>query len=201
MGAGLVLGCSSTFSKMTDEQIVSLAQTGDMSAIEYLINKYRRMVRGKSGKYFIFGAERADTIQEGTIGLLEAIRGFRADTPSSFRTFADLCVECQLKSAVKKKGDRLNASAITTDERDEFASDRRINDPIYLTIAQESTDEIARLIRNNCSSFECRVVGLFITGQSYGEIANVLGCNEKSVDNALSRVRRKIAPLIDLGHY
>lgn len=189
---------------LPDEEIVELCKQDDLDAVDYILRKYRSVVLFKSRSYFLHGADRDDMIQEGMVGLFKAIRDFRRDRQCSFRTFADVCITRQMITAVKSGvGQRqlpvVYAHALRGNGRDETstdvlesAPDPLIQDPERLLINREMVRQLSRLLRESLSAFEWNVFVGFSSGKSYQEIAEENRCTQKSVDNALCRVRRKV---------
>lgn len=193
------------FGIMVDEEIVELAKDGDISAQEFLINKYKNFVRAKARSYFLIGADREDIIQEGMIGLYKAIRDFRCDKLSSFRAFAELCITRQIitaiKTATRQKHIPLNSyvslnKPIYDEDSDrtllDVISGSKITDPEELIISREEFDDIEEKMGEILSSLEWKVLMYYLEGKSYQEIAVDLKRHVKSIDNALQRVKRKL---------
>lgn len=195
---------SVSFNDCSDEDIVKRANLGDKRALEYLLSKYRELVNMKVGKYFIIGAEKEDIIQEGLIGLYKSIKNFDDSKHSSFKSFANLCIERQLITAIKTSNRQkhiplnsylsLNNSAYS-DEDDseliEFFNSETVEDPLETITKKEYYKNVENIIEKNLSSFEKEVLSGFIQGESYIDIANRLNIGVKSVDNAIQRIRRK----------
>lgn len=190
---------------MVDEAIVELAQVGDASAQEFLINKYKNFVRAKARSYFLIGADREDIIQEGMIGLYKAIRDFRGEKLSSFRAFAELCITRQIitaiKTATRQKHIPLNSyvslnKPIYDEDSDrtllDVISGSKVSDPEELIISREEFDDIEEKMGEILSSLEWQVLMSYLEGKSYQEIAVDLKRHVKSIDNALQRVKRKL---------
>jgi RNA polymerase sporulation-specific sigma factor len=186
--------------------LILAAQAGDERASAALMAKYRSFVRCKARSYFLAGADRDDVVQEGMIGLYKAIRDYRADRQSSFRSFAELCVTRQLITAIKtasrQKHGPLNTyvslqrSATTEEEGDRVLSDilaaRDVCDPAEIVISAWEATSIREGFTEALSSFESNVLLLYVEGKSYNDIAERLGRHPKAVDNALQRVKRKV---------
>ncbi|MDO8964237.1 MAG: RNA polymerase sporulation sigma factor SigH [Coriobacteriia bacterium] len=186
--------------------LIMAAQAGDEGASATLVTKYRSFVRCKARSYFLAGADRDDVIQEGMIGLYKAIRDFRPERQTSFRSFAELCVTRQLITAIKtasrQKHTPLNTyislqrPATMEEEGDrvlsEILSAREICDPAEVVINAWEAASIKAGFTEALSSFESDVLRLYVNGQSYCEIAERLGRHPKAVDNALQRVKRKV---------
>jgi len=192
---------------MLDEELVASAKGGDDHASEYLINKYRNFVRVKAKAYFLIGADREDIIQEGMIGLYKAIRDFRADKLSSFRAFAELCITRQIITAIKTatrfKHSPLNtyvsfshAPAGQESEGDCTLGDAlpgpSVNDPSVCVVSTEELQSLVFTLGTGLSSLESEALTLYLEGNSYEQMAEDLGCDTKTIDNALQRVKRKI---------
>ncbi|AZV58768.1 RNA polymerase sporulation sigma factor SigH [Clostridium sp. AWRP] len=195
----------SPFEEKLDEEIVIEAKKGDVSAQEYLINKYGNFVKSKSKSYFLIGADKEDIYQEGMIGLYKAIRDFKPDKLSSFKAFAELCVTRQIitaiKTATRQKHIPLNTyislnKPIYDEESDrtllDVLSETKVEDPEELVISREELNHIQSEIGEVLSNLEMEVLMSYVDGKSYQEIACDLDRHAKSIDNALQRVKRKL---------
>jgi len=195
------------FAEMPDEDIVEAANAdNNVLAQEYLLHKYRNFVRGKAKSYFLIGAEREDIIQEGMIGLYKAIRDFRKDKQTSFRSFAELCVTRQIitaiKTATRQKHIPLNSYISLNKPIYEKDSDRtlldvissgtRLVNPEEMIIRREEFAEIKNKMNMILSDLEWEVFMNYLDGKSYQETAKELHRHIKSIDNALQRVKRKV---------
>ena len=195
------------FAVMPDEDIVEAANAdNNVLAQEYLLHKYRNFVRGKAKSYFLIGAEREDIIQEGMIGLYKAIRDFRKDKQTSFRSFAELCVTRQIitaiKTATRQKHIPLNSYVSLNKPLYEKDSDRtlldvisngtRLVNPEEMIIRREEFIEIKNKMNTILSDLEWEVFMNYLDGKSYQETAKELHRHIKSIDNALQRVKRKV---------
>ena len=193
------------YANLTDEQIISQIKDGDEQALTFLLDKYKDLVNTKVGKYFIIGAEREDIVQEGMIGLYKAIKGFDNCKQNTFKTFANLCIERQLITAIKSSNRQkhmplnsylsLNTSAYD-DEGDgtellETFEVNTIEDPLETIMKQESFNEIQNAVQKSLSKFEVQVLERYMQGESYEVIAKRLDTPVKSVDNAIQRIRKK----------
>lgn len=191
---------------MSYEELVRLVQkNNDMQALEYLINnKCKNLIRKKTRGYFILGADKEDVIQEGMVGLYKAIRDFNEEREASFVSFAELCINRQIISAIKAanrhKHSPLNSSVsidrpISPDDEDctylDFISRTDVN-PEELVIGKESRKTMERAILEALSKMEKRVLALYLKGKSYTEIAAIMDKEEKSIDNALQRIKKKV---------
>lgn len=195
------------YSIMNDEQLIGLIKTGDKYAIDFLIEKYKDLVNMKVSKYFMIGAEKEDIIQEGMIGLFKAIQSYNEDKQNSFKTFANLCIERQLITAIKTSNRQkhmplnsylsLSASAYNNNDDDgdstmiEFFDSHTTEDPLETLTKKEYYQKVENAIDKTLSTFEKQVLQRFIKGESYITIAEKLDAPVKSVDNAIQRIRKK----------
>ncbi len=195
-----------------DEELVRMAQNGDDAAQEYLLDKYKSLVRAKSRAYFLIGADTEDIIQEGMIGLYKAVRDYNEEKNTSFRSFAELCVNRQMitaiKAATRQKHQPLNSyvslnKPVYEEESEQTymdllqSSSSSLLNPEALLIGQENKSFLEDQMVKNLSSFETRVLVLYLQGRSYFEIAHVLDKPEKSIDNALQRVKKKLEKFLE----
>lgn len=196
---------SKNYNIMTDEVLAGLAQAGDREAEDILIRRYVEMIRGKAHLYFIVGADSEDVIQEGMIGLFKAIHDYSGNREATFKTFAELCINRQILTAVKtasrRKHQPLNDSVSLSTPVDEtgggtleesLGGDMASNPEVVFmenTLSSLLTDENSTLF----SSMERRVLKEYLAGRKYPEIAQSLGKSYKAVDNAMQRIRRKIS--------
>jgi RNA polymerase sporulation-specific sigma factor len=199
------------YENMLDEEIVLSAREGNLTSLEYIINKYKNFVRAKARSYFLIGADKEDIVQEGMIGLYKAIRDFRNDKLSSFRAFAELCITRQIitaiKTATRQKHIPLNSyvslnKPIYDEESDRTLLDiltaSKITDPEELIISREELASIEAKIGEILSELELEVLMSYLQGKSYQEIACDLDRHVKSIDNALQRVKRKLEKYLEI---
>lgn len=189
---------------LTHEDLARLAQDGDNSALEYLINTYKNIVRLRARKFFLIGGDYEDLIQEGTIGLFKAIRDYNPAKNTSFTTFAELCIRRQLytaiKSANRKKHLLLNDSLsldFSAEENDnknqsDIYADQSIMSPDEIMESEEKLNEINKIIDTMLSPLEKTAIEMYLDGKNYREIAKIINKEEKSVDNALNRAKNKL---------
>ena len=198
---------------MTDEQLIKLEKKHDEVATDVLIERYRDIVNAKVSKYYIAGVEKDDIIQEGLIGLFKAIKNFDETKQKSFKSFANLCVERQIITAIKgsnrQKHIPLNSYVSLTDnsyensEGDEESqlldviSSNETEDPLETVTKNEYYDNVKTTINKSLSNFEKEVLNRYIEGESYIQIAKSLNSPVKSIDNAIQRIRRKTAKNIE----
>ncbi len=198
------------YETLTDIELVSLAQKNNFDAMETLIERYKNFVRSKGRTYFLIGADKEDIIQEGMIGLFKAVRDFDASKQTQFRSFAELCVTRQIitaiKSATRQKHIPLNTYVSLSRPIYEEDSEKTlldlisleyILDPEQILINQETLGITEKRINGVLSSLEKSVLDLYINGKSYHEIASILDKEPKSIDNAIQRVKRKIAKCME----
>lgn len=199
-----------TYTDITDEETVELAQQGEQFAVEFLVDKYKNFVRAKARSYFLIGADREDIIQEGMIGLFKAIRDYRVDKLTSFRAFAELCITRQIitaiKTATRQKHIPLNSYVSLNKPIYDEESDRTLMDIITTTgitnpeeiiISREEFVFIEKKMGEILSSLEWKVLMSYLEGKSYQEISVDLKRHVKSIDNALQRVKRKLEKYLE----
>lgn len=192
------------FDSMEEKEVLALAKSGDSNATEYLLNKYKNFVKAKSKTYFLIGAEKSDIVQEGMIGLYKAIKDYDPEGGSGFRSFADLCITRQIitaiKSATRQKHMPLNSYISlnkSTDDEGENALLESIlethhPDPEEIMLSRERLVIIEKQLRDCLSKYETEVLKGYISGKSYTEISKDLKKTEKSIDNALQRIKKKL---------
>ena len=195
------------YEEKTDEELIDIIKSGDKSAANYLINRYKNLVNIKVSKYYIAGAEKDDLIQEGMIGLFKAIKCYSPEQNNSFKTFANLCVDRQIITAIKTSNRQkhmplnsylsLNMSAYDSedDENDttimEVFNNDTIEDPLDTLTKKEYYKSVEDTIDKSLSKFEKQVLNRYIQGESYVQIAEKLDTPVKSIDNAIQRIRKK----------
>ena len=189
---------------MTDEEMINLISQGNKELLNELINRYQDLVKMKSSKFFMYGAENNDLIQEGLIGLYKAIRDFNTQRNITFKTFANMCIERQLITAIKTANRQkhiplnsaisINATVSSEDDDREVVELIKCNlveDPSDAIVKTEYYNNIYKAIDESLSKHEKEVLNQYQTGKTYAQIAKVLDCKEKSVDTAMTRIRRK----------
>ncbi|WP_312092638.1 RNA polymerase sporulation sigma factor SigH [Aminipila sp.] len=193
------------YNQVSDEQLAVLAQAGDELAEETLIRKYKTLIRNRSYLYFVAGADAEDVMQEGMIGLFKAIRSYKEDKKASFRTYAELCINRQILTAVKQaarlKYSPLNTSISIDNNSSDKDSDISIADTLHssleenpemILIMKEKMEGLENERRTFFSDLESKVLVEFLQGKNYNEIGKVLGKSPKSIDNAIQRIRKKL---------
>ncbi len=200
-------------SELSDEAMCVLAASGDRIAEESLVMRYNRLVRICARPFFLAGGDSEDLIQEGMVGLLIAVREFNPGKQVTFRTFAETCIRNRIISAIKTasrdKHTPLNSYVSfetsfldgKTDCISFSVSDIRQNNPEEVIIDRESVQERIEALKSQLSGFEARILGLYLRGLSYFEIAQEVERPLKSVDNAVQRIRHKVAQQIQSGEF
>ena len=185
------------YQQQSDEALCALAAQGDGAAEEALISRYTRMVRRLSRPLFLMGGDSEDLIQEGMLGLWTAVREYVPDRAASFKTFAQTCVKNSMLTAVKTAAGKhhipLNDSVPIETLLFDRSEQLSVSDPETLYIDREATQAQLDQFYSKLSGFEAKVLDLFLNGLSYSEIADQVDRPAKSVDNAVQRIRRKLA--------
>jgi RNA polymerase sporulation-specific sigma factor len=192
--------------QVEDGYLLALAKQGSADAYDRLVRRYYGFVRLKASSYFLAGGDSDDLIQEGLVGLYKAVRDYRSDRESSFRNFAELCITRQIitavKTATRNKHTPLNQyvsfssspAGVAEGEAtlDELLPGSAVHDPVNQVISSEEVRALVACISTALSELESRVLALYLDGRPYEEIGGRLGCDCKTVDNALQRVKRKV---------
>lgn len=202
------------YDRVLDEELIVRLREGEEAITDYIMDKYKNLVRNKAKSMYILGADNEDLIQEGMIGLFKAVRDFDSGRDASFYTFADLCISRQIYTAVKASGRQKHMPLNTyislysnMAEQDGDKSGNQVSlvnalsskdeqNPEELLIDRENVENIERAIERELSAFEKQVLDLYITGMSYSQIAKVLGKDDKSTDNALQRIKGKLRKVL-----
>lgn len=203
---------SDRYEDLRDEEIIARIRKGENSGVDFLLEKYKNLVRKKARALYLIGGDSDDLIQEGMIGLYKAIRDFQPEKENSFYGFANLCIERQLYNAIKG-ANRLKNSPLNTyvsldvpvggDDNSEESRQtlgetlekEGISNPEDILIDRERVGKIENYIKNHLSSFEQNVVSLYIEGMNYQQIAERLMKPPKSIDNALQRIKKKLGEM------
>jgi RNA polymerase sporulation-specific sigma factor len=193
--------------QVDDRYLIALAKQGKAAAYDQIVKRYYSFVRLKASSYFLAGGDSDDLIQEGLVGLYKAVRDYRSDRESSFRNFAELCITRQIITAVKtstrNKHVPLNqyvsfsstpsGDAGENDSTlDEMLPGSSVHDPVNQVISSEELRALVACLSTALSELESRVLALYLDGHSYEEVGRRIGCDCKTVDNALQRVKRKV---------
>ena len=201
----------SKYDRMTDEQLLCDYKNGNQEIMDYLMVKYKSMVRKKARAMYLLGGENEDLIQEGMIGLIKAVRDFDVTQKTSFSSFAELCVSRQMYSAIeasnRKKHLPLNSYVSLYEDSEQVGEGRSLplidtiesskeNDPEVLYSGKEYTEAFAEQLKELLSPLENHVLYLHLMGTDYRTIAELLGKSPKSVDNALQRIKTKAQKIL-----
>lgn len=193
--------------QVDDGYLIALAKQGSAEAYDQIVRRYHGFVRLKASSYFLAGGDSDDLVQEGLVGLYKAVRDYRTDRESSFRNFAELCITRQIitavKTATRNKHAPLNQyvsfsstpAGSTGDGEptlDDVLPGPSVNDPVNQVISSEELSALVACLSTVLSDLESRTLSLYLDGRSYEEIGGLLGCDTKTVDNALQRVKRKV---------
>lgn len=192
--------------QVEDGYLIALAKQGDPTAYDRIVRRYYGFVRLKASSYFLAGGDSDDLIQEGLVGLYKAVRDYRTDRESSFRNFAELCITRQIitavKTATRNKHTPLNqyvsfssspsSSMEGEPTLDEIIPGPTVHDPVNQVISSEELRSLVDCLSSALSELESRVLALYLDGYSYEQVGERIGCDTKTVDNALQRVKRKI---------
>ena len=199
-----------TYNKIPDEQLICRLRNGEDEIMDYLMIKYKSMVRRKARAMYLIGGDNDDPIQEGMIGLIKAVRDFDSEAGQSFSSFAELCVSRQMYSAIasskRKKHIPLNSYVSLYDEGNhedektlpliDTIEPEVENNPETLYFGKESSEAFIEELKENLSDLENRVLYLHMLGTNYRDIANLLDKSPKTIDNALQRIRTKAGKLL-----
>ena len=203
------------YRQYSDEELIVRLRDGENGITEYLMNKYKNLVRSKAKSMYILGADNDDLIQEGMIGLFKALRDYDSGRDASFLTFADLCVSRQMYTAVQASRRQKhiplntyislygNVNTSSEGEQEELVNVLAAHagqSPEEVVIDRENVIQLEKAIDQELSGFEKQVLDLYLTGMGYQQIAKVLGRDEKSTDNALQRIKTKLKKRLSKQH-
>lgn len=190
------------YNEYSDESLIELYRQGNMEVVEHLLQKYKPLVIKMSNKLFLIGAEKEDLIQEGMVGLFKAIRDYEPAKETLFFTFAELCINRQMLSALeaasRKKHSPLNSYiSISVDEKEGgLSAEQNVltvsRSPEDMLLEKELWQEMQKKLDSKLSPMERQVLSLYLEGNNYNSIALCLGKNPKAIDNAIQRIRKKI---------
>jgi len=193
----------SCYKEKDDIELIGRWRTGDELAFDILLERYKKTVRAVARCYYLVGADHEDLVQEGMIGFYKSILSFDESKKIKFSTFAELCIERQIMSAVRTAGRKkhrpLNEYVSTSSESDfesaesyPVVSDESVTDPEEIILEREKMFLLKQEISSRLSSFENTVFELFISGMTYREMSECTGRTEKVIDNAVQRIKRKL---------
>ena len=187
------------YDKIKDEELIFRFKQGETEILDYLMEKYKNMVRKKARAMFLIGGDNDDLIQEGMIGLFKAVRDYQPEKEASFQTFARICVDRQIYNAIqnsnRQKHQPLNSYISLSQEdgeNEEHLPDMWVENPESIIIDQENVRDLEQEITCTLSPMENQVLDYYLDGNGYTEIAKIMGKTLKSIDNALQRIRGKI---------
>lgn len=187
------------YDKIKDEELIFRFKRGETEILDYLMEKYKNMVRKKARAMFLIGGDNDDLIQEGMIGLFKAVRDYQPEKEASFQTFARICVDRQIYNAIqnsnRQKHQPLNSYISLSQEdgeNEEHLPDMWVENPESIIIDQENVRDLEQEITCTLSPMENQVLDYYLDGNGYTEIAKIMGKTPKSIDNALQRIRGKI---------
>ena len=203
------------YGQYSDEELIVRLRDGEEQITDYIMDKYKHLVKSKAKSMYILGADNDDLIQEGMIGLFKAVRDYDIGRDASFFTFADLCISRQMYTAVQASGRQKHAPLNTYislyshvspgDGGGQDGEEAQLQNiltansgqsPEELLIDRENVERLEKIIERELSAFEKQVLDLYITGMGYMQIARVLGRDGKSTDNALQRIKGKLRKVI-----
>ena len=190
------------YEQFTDEELISRYRQGEDGILDYLMEKYKGLVRQKTRAIYLIGAEAEDLIQEGMIGLFKAVRDYQEEREASFVTFAGMCIERQIFNAITSSNRQKNLPLngyipLETDGGFSVMMHLNADDPENIIIDQENTRSLRTAITRELSRMENEVLTCYLSGESYARIGERMGKSPKAIDNALQRIRRKIREILN----
>ncbi len=194
------------YDSFTDEELIDRLKNGEKEIIDYIMEKYKNLVRKNAKAMFLIGADTEDLLQEGMIGLFKAVRDFDSTKQSSFYNFANICINRQIYSAIKasnrKKHLPLNTyiSLYSQENEEESQLIRQViskdtDNPEVLLISRENFEDLKKRVNKRLSPFEKKVLNFYLDDYSYEDISKLTGKPKKSIDNAIQRIRGKISDM------
>ena len=189
------------FDNISDEELIARLRDGETIIEDYLMEKYKGLVRQKARAMFLIGGDTDDLIQEGMIGLFKAVRDFQPGREATFATFARMCIDRQIYSAIQNSNRQKHLplnSYVSLNQEDESSPiwELSVENPEEIIIDQETTRDLQQKISDYLSHMENKLLDLYLNGEGYVEIGRILGKSPKSIDNALQRIRAKIREVI-----
>ena len=186
---------------ISDEELIARLRDGETIIEDYLMEKYKGLVRQKARAMFLIGGDTDDLSQEGMIGLFKAVRDFQPGREATFATFARMCIDRQIYSAIQNSNRQKHLplnSYVSLNQEDESSPiwELSVENPEEIIIDQETTRDLQQKISDYLSPMENKVLDLYLKGEGYVEIGRILGKSPKSIDNALQRIRAKIREVI-----
>ena len=189
------------FDNISDEELIARLRDGETIIEDYLMEKYKGLVRQKARAMFLIGGDTDDLIQEGMIGLFKAVRDFQPGREATFATFARMCIDRQIYSAIQNSNRQKHLPLnyyVSLNQEDESSPiwELSVENPEEIIIDQETTRDLQQKISDYLSPMENKVLDLYLKGEGYVEIGRILGKSPKAIDNALQRIRAKIREVI-----
>lgn len=195
------------YEQYSDEELIAMMHQGNPEIMDYLMEKYKNLVRKKARAFYLTGGDNDDLIQEGMIGLFKAVRDYDPEREGTFSGFADLCIMRQVYTAVEASGRKkhiplnsyisLDSGTVGRREHEvplqDVLPDPREGNPEELVIDREDQEQMQRELKKRLSKFETQVLEAYLNGMGYREIGEMLGKSPKSIDNALQRIKKKMA--------
>lgn len=192
------------YKELCDEELIARYMDGDSTVVDFLMDKYKYLVRIQAGNMFLLGADHEDLLQEGMIGLFKAIRDYDPGRDASFQTFAKLCISRQIFTAIEASNRHKHAplnyyTSLSAEDSEQYKEARErlismttIESPETMMIDKENMAQLEEMLREELSPLEKQVLDLYFIGMSTREIAAILGRTEKATDNALQRLKSKL---------
>lgn len=196
------------YNELSDEELIARYMDGDNEVVDFLMDKYKYLVRGQASNMFLLGADHEDLLQEGMIGLFKAVRDYDPGRDASFQTFAKLCISRQIFTAIEASNRHKHAplnsyTSLSAEDSEQYKEARErlikmtaIESPEAMIIDKENMAQLEERLREELSSLEKQVLDLYFIGMSTREIAAILGRTEKATDNALQRLKAKIRKIL-----
>ena len=197
------------YKQLSDEELIARYMDGDKGVVDFLMDKYKYLVRSQAGNMFLLGADHEDLLQEGMIGLFKAIRDYDPGRDASFQTFAKLCISRQIFTAIEASNRHKHAplnsyTSLSAEDSEQYKEARErlikmtaIESPETMVIDKENMAQLEQMLREELSPLEKQVLDLYFIGMSTREIAAILGRTEKATDNALQRMKGKLRKVFD----
>lgn len=190
------------YDNVSDEELIARLRKGENGIADYLLEKYKGLVRQKARAMYLIGGDTDDLSQEGMIGLFKAVRDYQPDREASFVTFARMCIDRQLYSAVQNSNRQKHIPlnhyiSLSNEDEEEPVVDQWVANPESIIIGKESVRDLQDKIAGSLSPMENKVLNYFLSGRTYAQIGEAMGKSPKSIDNALKRIRVKIREELD----
>lgn len=190
------------YDNVSDEELIARLRKGETGIADYLLEKYKGLVRQKARAMYLIGGDTDDLSQEGMIGLFKAVRDYQPDREASFMTFARMCIDRQLYSAVQNSNRQKHIPlnhyvSLSNEDEEEPVIEQWVANPESIIIGKESVRDLQDKIAGSLSPMENKVLNYFLSGKTYAQIGEAMGKSPKSIDNALKRIRVKVREELD----